>query len=198
MSPSSPFVEWHNQGDAAMSSALNYPALVLNADFAPLRIWPLSTWDFKRTLQNVLKDRVTVVSEYDVRFRSSNQEYRPPSVVALKRYVKVPDRVPFNRINILMRDNFACQYCGGDLNLKEMTFDHVLPKSKGGGTSYTNIVSCCTLCNARKADRTDMRPRKAPQHPDPRELWKNRPEHMENLHKTWIDCLYWSGMIEQD
>ena len=180
-----------------MNTAPNYPALVLNADYAPLQIWPLSTWDFERTLRNVLKKRVAVVSEYDTVFRSPTLEYRPPSVVALKTFVKVPDRVPFSRINILLRDGFSCQYCGAGLNLKEMTFDHVVPRAKGGGTSYDNIVSCCSDCNARKADRTDMRPRRMPSRPDPREFWKSRPAQVNSLHKTWIDCLYWSGLLEE-
>lgn len=181
-----------------MNSVPHYPALVLNADYAPLRIWPLSTWDFERTLRNVLKKRVTVVSEYDTVLRSPSQEYRPPSVVALTSFVKVPDRVPFNRVNILLRDGFSCQYCGVDLNLKEMTFDHVVPRAKGGKTCYENIVSCCTRCNMAKADRTDMHPRRKPTLPQARDLLKKRPIPIETLHQTWVDCLYWSGVLEQE
>jgi len=181
-----------------MNSVPQYPALVLNADYAPLRIWPLSTWDFERTFRNVLKRRVVVVAEYDAVLRSSHQEYRPPSVVALTSFVKVPDRVAFNRMNILLRDKCTCQYCGAPLNLKEMTFDHVVPRAKGGGTTYENIVSCCTVCNMRKADRTDMRPQRKPVRPHARDLLKERPLLVENLHKTWVDCLYWSGVLEQE
>ena len=68
-----------------MTSA--YPALVLNADFTPLRTFPLSVWDFARTMRNTLKDRVIVLETYDTVLRSPNLEYTPPSVVALKRFI---------------------------------------------------------------------------------------------------------------
>ena len=175
----------------------NYPALVLNADYSPLQIWPLSTWNFERTLRNVLKKTVTVVSEYETTLRSPSFEYNPPSVVALKDYVNAPNAVPFSRMNILLRDDFKCQYCGDSLNLRDLTFDHVVPRSQGGPTSYSNIVSCCVSCNTRKADRRDMKPVRAPVRPNGRELWKKKPPSIEQMHKTWIDCLYWSGILEQ-
>lgn len=181
-----------------MNTAPNCPALVLNADYAPLQIWPLSTWDFERTMRNVLKGRVSVVAEYDTVLRSPTMSYRPPSVVALKSYVKVPSKVPFSRMNILLRDGFACQYCGVDLKLNEMTFDHVVPRAKGGATSYANIVCCCSTCNSRKADKTDMRPRRIPDEPDARNFWKAKPAQIATLHQTWLDALYWSGVLEQN
>lgn len=179
-----------------MNSALHYPALVLNEDLTPLRLWPLSTWDFERTLRNVLKGCVDIVSEYDAVVRSGHKDYRPPSVVALRTSIKVPERVPLSRMNILLRDDFSCQYCGVELNLKEMTFDHVVPRAHGGATTYENIVSCCTTCNMIKADKTDMYPRRTPAAPDPRDLWKRRPAQAASLHQTWLDHLYWSGVLE--
>lgn len=182
-----------------MHALPQYNALVLNADYSPKQIWPLSTWDFEHTMKKVLSGRVAVVAEYDAVLRSqSGFTYRPPSVVALKNYVKVPAKVPFNRSTILMRDGFECQYCGDSLNLSEMTLDHVVPRSKGGPTSYENIVSCCMACNTRKADKQHMRPRKAPKAPDPRALLKQHQGKIKALHQTWIDCLYWSGLLEQD
>lgn len=178
-------------------SVPNYPALVLNADYAPLQIWPLSTWDFERTLRNVMKDRVSIVSEYDKVLRSPSFEYKPPSVVALKSYIKVPANVPFSRMNILLRDDFKCQYCGTELNLRDLTFDHVVPRARGGATSYENIVSACGTCNTKKADKTSMQPVRIPQTPSSRELWKKKPPAIDQMHKTWVDCLYWSGVLEQ-
>jgi len=181
-----------------MCSSLNYPALVLNADYSPLQIWPLSTWDFEKTYSKVVNNKVSVVAQYDAVLRSARAEYIPPSVVALNKYVKVPSRVPFSRLNILLRDDFSCQYCGSDLKLNEMTFDHVVPRAKGGLTNYTNIVSCCSKCNALKADKNIMKPRRKPDFPNPREMWKQHPEQVLKLHKTWLDSLYWSGVLDQN
>lgn len=184
-------------GRKTMMSQPHYPALVLNADYAPLQIWPLSTWDFERTLRNVMKERVTVVSEYDTKLRSPSFEYTPPSVVALKDYVKIPSKVPFSRMNILLRDDFKCQYCGCGLNLRDLTFDHVTPRARGGETSYENIVSACATCNTKKGSRMDMKPLRTPAYPNARELWKKKPPALEQMHQTWVDCLYWSGVLEQ-
>lgn len=176
----------------------DYPALVLNADFTPMRIFPLTLWDFARTLRNVLKERVIVIAEHDVVFRSRDLAYRPPSVVALKEHVRIPEHVPFNRMNLLVRDDFECQYCGIPLDLRNMTFDHVIPRSKGGGTGFENIVCSCMACNNRKGSRLDMQPRVAPRTPTARELLRKRPPDVSRLCRTQIDALYWSGVLEQE
>lgn len=181
-----------------MTSTLpDYPALVLNADFTPMRIFPLSLWDFARTFRNVMKDRVVVVDEYDAVFRSRDLKYHPPSVVALRDYVRVPDHVPFNRMNILVRDSFQCQYCGVPLDLGNMTFDHVVPRSRGGKSGFENIVSACMPCNSLKGDRSDMKPRTAPHVPTARELLRKRPLDTSRLNSSWISALYWSSTLEQ-
>src|SRR5208283_402801 len=97
----------------------------------------------------VFLDRVNIISEYDTRVRSPSFEMRLPSVVSLKRYVK-PTRYPaFTRFNVFLRDRFTCQYCG---EREELTFDHVIPRCKGGVTSWENVVAACSACNLRKAD----------------------------------------------
>lgn len=178
-------------------SAPNYPALVLNADFTPVSVAPLSTWGFERTLRNVLKDRILILAEYDVTLKSANFNYKPPSVVALKEYVNKPKRVVFNRYNIFLRDNFCCQYCGKKFTASELTFDHVIPRSKGGKTCYTNIVSACISCNTYKGSKTNIKPIKEPIEPSYYDLIK-RIKVTEKLHHSWIDYLYWSGVLEQD
>ena len=88
------------------------PALVLNADFRPLSYYPLSLWSWQDTIKAVFLDRVNIVSEYDRVVRSPSFEFRLPSVVSLKTYVK-PSRTPaFTRFNVFLRDRFTCQYCG--------------------------------------------------------------------------------------
>lgn len=179
-----------------MTSA--YPALVLNADFSPISTFPLSLWDFARTMRNVLKDRVIVLETYDAVLRSPSITYEPPSVVALRDFVRTPDRVPFTRMNLFLRDDFTCQYCGTKLPPKDLTFDHVVPRSRGGGTNWENIVAACVPCNTRKGSRTDMRPRTMPGQPSGRKLIRKRPPEKTGLHHSWLDYLYWSGVLDSD
>lgn len=174
----------------------NYPALVLNADMTPVSVFPLSTWGFERTLRNTLKERITPLEFYDVTLRSPTYQYRPPSVIMLKDYVKRPQSVPFTRMNIFLRDNFQCQYCMGRFSPKELTFDHVIPRARGGGTSFENIVSACVDCNGRKGDSMSIKPVRAPRVPKARDLARSQPPR-ENLHQSWLDYLYWSGVLEQ-
>lgn len=178
-------------------SVPTYPALVLNADFAPVRIHPLSTWGFERVLRAVLRDRVVVLEEHDAELRSARMTYRPPSVIALKRYVQPQKIVPFNRMNIFLRDAFRCQYCGGEFDTRDLTFDHVIPRARGGGTNFENIVSACAPCNSRKGSGP-MRPLRPPRTPTPRELARSVPPDRANLQSDWLDYLYWSGVLEQD
>lgn len=175
-----------------------YPALVLNADFSPVSTFPLSLWDFARTMRNVLKERVIVLETYDTVLRSPSITYAPPSVVALKDYVRRPDRVPFTRMNVFLRDDFTCQYCSVKLPPRELTFDHVVPRSHGGGSNWENIVAACVRCNTRKGSRTEMRPLRPPRAPRGRDLIRKRPPDKAGLEKSWLDYLYWSGVLDSD
>lgn len=177
-----------------------YPSLVLNADYSPISVHPLSTWSFERTLRNYLKDRINVLESYDTTLRSPSFEYNPPSVVALKRYIKRPQRVVFNRYNIFLRDDFTCQYCAKRFSSYELTFDHVVPRSKGGQTSFDNIVACCVPCNTKKSNKQDVQPIKKPYTPNQRQLAKKKQTNLDvsKLHDSWSDYLYWSGVLQQD
>lgn len=175
----------------------NYPALVLNADYTPISVFPLSTWSFDRTLRNFLKDRITPLEFYDATLRSPSFEYKPPSVVALKAYVKKPQRVVFSRLNIFLRDDFTCQYCAKRFKAQDLTFDHVIPRAAGGLTNYENIVACCVSCNTRKGSSLGMKPIRTPNVPSARELARARPPS-QKLHSSWLDYLYWSGVLEQN
>ena len=131
------------------------PALVLNADFRPLSYFPLSLWSWQDALKAVFLDRVDVVAQYETKVRSPNFEMRLPSVVSLKTYVSHTRTPAFTRFNVFLRDSFSCQYCGSG-ERDSLTFDHVVPRSRGGMTRWDNVVTACAPCNRRKGDRTPI------------------------------------------
>ncbi len=176
----------------------NKPALVLNADFRPLSYYALSLWSWQDTVKAVFLNRVNIVSEYDAAVHSPSFEMRLPSVVSLKTYVKPALYPAFTRFNVFLRDRFSCQYCGsGD----DLTFDHVVPRSKGGRTTWENVVAACAPCNLRKATRLPreigMHPLQPPYQPTVHDLHRNGrlfpPNH---LHQSWLDYLYWDIELE--
>ncbi len=175
-----------------------HPALVLNADYRPLSYYPLSLWPWQEAVKAAFLDRVDIVAEYDHVVRSPSTEIRVPSVVVLKDYVKPQKRVAFTRFNLFLRDGFHCQYCGsrGDL-----TFDHVVPRARGGVTSWENVVAACAPCNLKKGARSlrgaNMSLRRAPRQPgaeELRNLGRKFPPH--HLHETWVDFLYWDAELD--
>ena len=125
----------------------SFPALVLNADFRPLSYYPLSLWSWQESVKAVFLDRVNIVSEYDRFVRSPSFEMRLPSVVSLKTYVKPALYPAFTRFNVFLRDRFTCQYCGAK---EDLTFDHLIPRSRGGQTRWDNVVAACAPCNLSK------------------------------------------------
>ena len=175
-----------------------WPALVLNADYRPLSYYPLSLWPWQEAVKAAFLDRVDIIAEYEEVVRSQRQAFRLPSVVVLKDYVKPQKRVAFTRFNLFLRDEFCCQYCGhkGDL-----TFDHVVPRSRGGVTSWDNVVAACSPCNLRKANRSlrhsGMSLRRKPRQPSPEEMHAaGRRFPPNHLHDSWMDFLYWDAELE--
>ncbi|HLO76404.1 MAG TPA: HNH endonuclease [Magnetospirillum sp.] len=180
----------------------SYPALVLNADFRPLSYLPLSLWSWQEAVKAVVSDRVNVVSEYDRIIHSPSWRMRLPSVISLKEYVPSSRKPAFTRFNVFLRDRFTCQYCGSSLPVHDLTFDHVIPRSRGGRTSWTNVVAACGPCNLHKGCRM---PREARMHllrwpvePSSFELQENGRSFPPNyLHQSWRDFLYWDAELEQ-
>jgi 5-methylcytosine-specific restriction endonuclease McrA len=174
-----------------------HPALVLNADFRPLSYFPLSLLSWQDAITAVFKDHVSVVAEYDKWVSSPSTKLRLPSVVALRDYIPMPKRVAFTRFNVFLRDRFRCQYCGNYFHAKDLTFEHVIPRSKGGATSWTNIVAACDPCNVKKDNRLDMKPIRAPFMPTAGELLAAKKCFPPNyLHESWLDFLYWDAELE--
>jgi 5-methylcytosine-specific restriction endonuclease McrA len=178
------------------------PALVLNADYRPLSYFPLSLWSWQDTVKAVFLERVDIISEYDRVVHSPSFEMRLPSVIALREYV-APSRYPaFTRFNVFLRDSFRCQYCDLRRPTPELTFDHVVPRSKGGRTSWDNVVTACGACNTRKGnrlpDQCGMHPFRDPWRPQTVELQENGRAFPPNyLHDSWRDFLYWDTELEQ-
>jgi 5-methylcytosine-specific restriction endonuclease McrA len=177
------------------------PALVLNADFRPLSYFPLSLWSWQDSIKAVFLDRVNIVSEYDRAVRSPSVEMRLPSVISLKEFVPAARRSPFTRFNVFLRDRFSCQYCGDGFPSHYLTFDHIVPRSRGGRTTWDNVVTACETCNLRKGNRlaheAGMHPTYMPRRPTPYQLQANGRAYPPNyLHESWRDFLYWDTELE--
>jgi len=178
-----------------------FPALVLNADFRPLSYFPLSLWPWEEVVKAVWQDRVDVVATYDKVVRSPSLEMQLPSVVCLKSYVDQDRKPAFTRFNVFLRDGFACQYCGEPGTSQDLTFDHVIPRSRGGRTTWQNIVAACGPCNLKKGGRTpgqaQMPLRRTAHQPSAWQLQqagRRFPPHF--LHQSWLDYLYWDIELE--
>ena len=175
-----------------------HPALVLNADYRPLSYYPLSLWPWQEAVKAAFLDRVSILAEYDEVVRSPSLSMRIPSVVVLKDYIKPRAQVAFTRFNLFLRDEFRCQYCGatGDL-----TFDHVVPRARGGVTSWENVVAACARCNLKKAARplkhSGLSLRRKPRRPGAEELRNiGRKFPPGYLHDSWADFLYWDAELD--
>lgn len=179
----------------------HFPALVLNADFRPLSYFPLSVWSWQDAVKAVFLERVSVLNEYETEVHSPSMSMRLPSVIALKDYVPAARKPAFTRFNVFLRDAFECQYCGGREPAPNLTFDHVIPRSRGGRTTWENVVTACGPCNLRKGSALPrecrMHPRKPAQQPSTWELQDNGRAFPPNfLHESWRDYLYWDTELE--
>lgn len=125
--------------------------LLLSNDCEPLNI---TSW--KRAVVLLIKGKaeyVEKINQIDDYIKIG--EYYIPKTIKLTYEMAIPDlELPFSRENIYSRDDYKCQYCGKKFESEELTLDHVFPKSRGGATSWENIVTCCKHCNSKKADRT--------------------------------------------
>ena len=127
---------------------MNNKTLVLNQDYRALTICP-STRAFLLVYMKKAEMITDVKNSY---YHTVSSHFPIPSVIRLRDYVPVPYKgVMLSRQNIFRRDNHKCQYCGVS---SDLTLDHVMPKSRKGGSSWDNLVTACKSCNARKGDLT--------------------------------------------
>jgi 5-methylcytosine-specific restriction endonuclease McrA len=130
-----------------MRNVMRSPVLVLNASYEPLHICAA-----RRALTLIVKD--CAVIQHDTG-RQVHVGIMFPSVIRLKRYARVPHRAQeMTRKNILMRDDYRCQYCGVLRSGAELTLDHILPRAQGGLSTWENLVAACGECNRRKGNQT--------------------------------------------
>jgi 5-methylcytosine-specific restriction endonuclease McrA len=125
--------------------------LVLNATYEPLNVVSV-----RRAVVLLLKEKAEVVEAADAWLRSERMALHIPLVIRLVYYVRIPRRfaLPLSRRTVLARDHYTCQYCGLQSSRANLTIDHVLPRSRGGETSWENVVTACGSCNRRKGNRT--------------------------------------------
>ena len=192
-----------NANMASTRSLEQCPALILNADYKPLSYYPLSVWSWQDAIRALFRGSVTIVSEYERTVRSPGLEIKLPSVLALKEYVPMSRSPAFTRFNVFLRDQWTCQYCGNEFKTHELTFDHVIPRSKGGKTNWENIVASCKGCNTKKGNHMPadigMHPIKKPRQPSIHELRNNGRRFPPNfLHESWGDFLYWDTELDAE
>jgi 5-methylcytosine-specific restriction endonuclease McrA len=122
--------------------------LVLNLDHSPVAVVPV-----QKAMVLLLLEKANILSTYELlEIRTISRSFEYPAVIRLTQYKSIPYRgVLLNRANLFKRDNGECQYCGSK---RHLTIDHVVPKSKGGKTSWTNLVTACNRCNVNKGDKT--------------------------------------------
>ena len=125
--------------------------LVLNASYEPL-----NTISVPRAVALLLADKAELVEAAGAVLRSQHLVLPLPLVIRLRLYVRIPHRFQLgvSRRNVLLRDLFTCQYCGRELPASELTLDHVLPRCRGGATTWENVVAACKRCNHHKGNRT--------------------------------------------
>lgn len=174
--------------------------LVLNADAQPVSVVPLSTVHWQDAIRIIYLERAVVLAEYNRWVvRSPSVQMRMPSVIMLKEYQTHNGKVEFSRYNIILRDNYKCQYCGDMFEFGDLTYDHVIPRRDGGKTEWTNIVSACGPCNQAKAHHRNMKPRKAPYRPTYWQLAGNRKKRPITVpHESWKQFVIWDSEVIVD
>lgn len=165
--------------------------LLLNITYEPLKII-----NWKKAITLMLLGKAEVLEEYGKEIRSVSFSVRLPSVIRLLRMVKRPNApVKFSRQNIYSRDHYRCQYCGKRFPSEELTYDHVLPKSRGGKTAWDNIVTCCMQCNRKKGGRTPEEARMKLIRIPSRPKWVSAVRitiGFREVPNSWRDYLYWN------
>ncbi len=185
------------------SDVLSLPTLVLNQQWRPVHVTSVA-----RSLILLWNDAARVVDPYEYRLfswdewaertpvagapciRSARLRLAVPEIITLARYDRLPSTaVTFSRRNVAKRDHYVCQYCGAQPGAELITIDHVLPRSLGGISAWTNCVAACEACNAKKGNRTPeqagMRLRRRPVRPDWKPLFAAHGHGQGHAAESW-------------
>jgi 5-methylcytosine-specific restriction endonuclease McrA len=168
--------------------------LFLDADWQPLRIEP-----WTRAITDLFLGKVEVIKySRDRTIKCVTRELPMPAVVrVLRRFRRDRQAIRFSRVNIYTRDGFACQYCGDRMDTEDLTFDHVLPRSAGGRTTWENILACCVPCNHAKANRTPEQARmRLRRHPSKPRYLPVVTVHMDRRHVPEEWRPYWNVALD--
>ncbi len=196
-----------------MASVVDRPTLILNRNWQAINVAPVS-----RALVMVWNGTAKVVDPADYQLyewedwaqlnppegeayvQAVTTRLRVPEVITLCEYDRLPSAtVTFSRRNIFKRDHYACQYCGKQPGSDELTLDHVVPRSKGGQSTWLNCVLACLDCNSRKAARTPveagMRLRREPVQPSWRPLFSSADAQIASWSK-FLSEAYWNAQLD--
>jgi len=195
-------------------AVLTRPTLVLNRHWQPVGVASVA-----RSLSLVAAERARVVDptdfqqypwadwaqlvpRHDELFVQSVQfRVRVPEIITLTGYDKVPrNEVAFSRRNLFRRDQYTCQFCGSRPGSEELTIDHVVPRSRGGTSTWENCVLACLRCNMRKANRTPAEARMPLRKLPVRPRWQPMYSWSQVRIASWSQFLseaYWSVELEE-
>ena len=172
--------------------------LLLDSGYQPLRV---ISW--MRAIELLLSGKAELVEEYEnIPIRSQKMTLNLPSVLRLIKSFKRRQKMEpkFSRYNIYFRDNWTCQYCAEEFESEKLTFDHVHPVSRGGGTTWENIVAACHSCNRKKGGRTPeeahMRLLKKPVPLKKSPSWVLR-LNTDSVPEEWLSYLYWHSELKK-
>jgi 5-methylcytosine-specific restriction endonuclease McrA len=164
--------------------------LILNADYQPISLIPLSVIDWQQAIKLQWLGKLHVLHTYeDWIVHSPTTSFHVPAVCVTSKYYKVPLDANFSRSNLYIRDAFVCQYCNEQYSTSELSIDHVIPQSLGGGTSWENCVTSCKPCNHGKGSKL-IKPIRQPYAPSYWDLArKSVGRHVKIKHDSWRQYL---------
>lgn len=161
------------------------PCLVLNGDYRILGVVP---WERAVTLE--FQGKAYAVKHYTEAVKTASSDspfYQLPAVLVLKnKFVKYfRTKVKLKKKNVFIRDHYKCAYCGNQFKKDELTIDHVHPQSKGGKSTWENLVSACQRCNRKKGDGNSMKPLWKPYEPKNNQIFI-----VDRMQPEWKDYIY--------
>lgn len=198
-------------------SVLNFGVLVLNRHWTAVHVCSV-----RRALSLTVENLARIVTEdYQIHdfdswrdlsamnpgegplIHTPHYAIRAPEVIVLSRYNRIPPRrMRFNRRNIFLRDEFTCQYCGCKPARDDLTVEHILPRSRGGLSTWENVVLACARCNSKKGDRlpdeAGMKLLRKPKRPHWLSCVNFLPgEHGRTLWQQFVDTAYWNTSLQK-